>query len=201
MNNSWDKRFAGEDFLFGEAPNAFLARQAPLLKKGQRALAVADGEARNGVWLAEQGLSVHSMDFSSVAQAKARQLAERRGVTLDFELADLLTWEFPPEAYDVVATIFIQFMPPEDRSRVFAGMKRTLKPGGLLLMEGYRPEQIAYGTGGPSDPTWHYTEELLRAEFADFEIIELASYDAELNEGTRHKGPSALIDIVARKPA
>lgn len=201
MNNSWDKRFAGEDFLFGEAPNAFLARQAPLLKKGQRALAVADGEARNGVWLAEQGLSVHSMDFSSVAQAKARQLAERRGVTLDFELADLLTWEFPPEAYDVVATIFIQFMPPEDRSRVFAGMKRTLKPGGLLLMEGYRPEQIAYGTGGPSDPTWHYTEDLLRAEFADFEIIELASYDAELNEGTRHKGPSALIDIVARKPA
>lgn len=201
MNNSWDKRFAGEDFLFGEAPNAFLARQAPLLKKGQRALAVADGEARNGVWLAEQGLSVHSMDFSSVAQAKARQLAERRGVTLDFELADLLTWEFPPEAYDVVATIFIQFMPPEDRSRVFAGMKRTLKPGGFLLMEGYRPEQIAYGTGGPSDPTWHYTEELLRAEFADFEIIELASYDAELNEGTRHKGPSALIDIVARKPA
>lgn len=201
MNNSWDKRFAGEDFLFGEAPNAFLARQAPLLKKGQRALAVADGEARNGVWLAEQGLSVHSMDFSSVAQAKARQLAERRGVTLDFELADLLTWEFPPEAYDVVATIFIQFMPPEDRSRVFAGMKRTLKPGGLLLMEGYRPEQIANGTGGPSDPTWHYTEDLLRAEFAEFEIIELASYDAELNEGTRHKGPSALIDIVARKPA
>ena len=124
--NGWDKRFAGEEFLFGEAPNAFLARQAPLLKKGQRVLAVADGEARNGVWLAEQGLSVHSMDFSSVAQAKARQLAARRGVTLDFELADLLTWEFPPEAYDVVATIFIQFMPPQDRARVFAGMKRTL---------------------------------------------------------------------------
>ncbi|MBB6307857.1 SAM-dependent methyltransferase [Xanthobacter tagetidis] len=198
--NGWDKRFAGEEFLFGEAPNAFLARQAPLLKKGQRVLAVADGEARNGVWLAEQGLSVHSMDFSSVAQAKARQFAARRGVTLDFELADLLTWEFPPEAYDVVATIFIQFMPPQDRARVFAGMKRTLKPGGLLIMEGYRPEQIAYGTGGPSDPTWHYTEDLLRAEFSDFEIIELASYDAELNEGSRHKGPSALIDIVARKP-
>ncbi|MFG1359694.1 SAM-dependent methyltransferase [Xanthobacter pseudotagetidis] len=198
--NSWDKRFAGEEFLFGEAPNAFLSRQAPRLEKGQRVLAVADGEARNGVWLAEQGLSVHSMDFSSVAQAKARQLAARRGVELDFELADLLTWEFPSEAYDVVATIFIQFMPPQDRARVFAGMKRTLKPGGLLIMEGYRPEQIAYGTGGPSDPTWHYTEELLRAEFSDFEIIELSSYDAELNEGARHKGPSALIDIVARKP-
>ena len=67
-------------------------------------------------------------------------------------------------------------------------------------MEGYRPEQIAYGTGGPSDPTWHYTEDLLRAEFSDFEIFERASYDAELNEGSRHKGPSALIDIVARKP-
>ncbi|MEP9351828.1 class I SAM-dependent methyltransferase [Xanthobacter sp. KR7-225] len=199
--NSWDERFAGEDFLFGEAPNAFLARQGHLLKAGQRALAVADGEARNGVWLAEQGLSVHSTDFSAVAQQKARRLAARRGVELELELADLFTWQFPEAAYDVVVAIFIQILPPDARERVFAAMKAALKPGGLLILEGYRPEQIAYRTGGPSDPAWHYTEDLLRGAFGDFEIIELSSYDAALDEGKRHKGMSALIDLVARKPA
>jgi len=196
----WDERFAGEDYLFGEAPNAFLARQAARLKPGQRTLAVADGEGRNGVWLAEQGLSIHSVDSSAVAQEKARRLAARRHVSLDLERVDLLAWPFPEEAYDVVVAIFIQFTGPAERTRMFEAMKRALKPGGLLLLEGYRPEQLAFGTGGPSQVENLYTQELLRAAFADFEIEALDAYDAHLEEGARHKGMSALIDLVARKP-
>src|SRR5208282_1815731 len=90
----WDARYAGDDYLFGEAPNAFLAAQAARLRPGWSALAVADGEARNGVWLAQQGLEVLSIDSSSIAQAKARQLASARGVAPQFELADLTTWPF-----------------------------------------------------------------------------------------------------------
>lgn len=197
----WDERYAGEDYLFGEEPNAFLARQAARLKAGQRVLAVADGEGRNGVWLAERGLKVHSVDSSAVAQEKARRLAARRHVEVEFELADLLAWPFPEEAYDVVAAIFIQFTGPQARTRMFEGMKRALKPGGLLLLEGYRPEQLAYGTGGPSQLENLYTEDLLRHAFSDFEIEALTSYDAALDEGTRHSGMSALIDLVAFKPA
>lgn len=197
----WDERYAGEDYLFGEVPNAFLARQAARLKAGQRALAVADGEGRNGVWLAEQGLKVHAVDSSSVAQEKARRLAARRHVEVEFELADLLAWPFPEAAYDVVVAIFIQFTGPAERTRMFEGMKRALRPGGLLLLEGYRPEQLAYGTGGPSQLENLYTEALLREAFADFEIETLSVYDAELNEGARHRGMSAVIDLVARKPA
>ncbi len=196
----WDERFAGEDYLFGEAPNAFLARQTAWLKPGQRALAVADGEGRNGVWLAEQGLSVHSVDSSAVAQEKARRLAARRHVSLDLELVDLLAWPFPQAAYDVVVAIFIQFTGAAERTRMFEAMKGALRPGGLLMLEGYRPEQIAYGTGGPSQVENLYTEDLLRAAFADFEIVALDAYDAQIEEGTRHKGTSALIDLVARKP-
>lgn len=200
MTQFWDERYAGDTFLFGEAPNAFLARQAPRLRAGQRALAVADGEGRNGVWLAGQGLSVHAVDGSGVAQAKARRLAAARGVHLDLELADLTAWSWPVAAYDVVAGIFIQFAGPAQRARMFAGMRDALKPGGLLLLEGYRPEQLAYGTGGPSAVENLYTEPLLRTAFAGFAIAELASYDAEITEGDAHRGPSALIDLVARKP-
>ncbi len=130
----WQARFAEPGYLFGTAPNAFLKSKAALLRKGARALAVADGEGRNGVFLAEQGLDVLSVDFSPVAQAKARTLANERGVTLRFEQADMTNWGWPEAAFDLVAAIFIQFTKPPERAKMFAGIKRTLKPGGLLLL-------------------------------------------------------------------
>lgn len=196
----WDERFAGSDYCFGTEPAAFLAGHAELLEAGRSALVVADGEGRNSVFLAQRGLSVTSMDISTVGAAKARRLADSRDVTVDIRVADIVSWEWTPEAYDVVVAIFIQFLGPEPRSEVFAGMKRTLRPGGLLLVHGYRPEQLAYGTGGPPVAENLYTEELLRDEFEDFEIVSLRGYDAEIHEGRGHSGMSALIDLVATKP-
>jgi cyclopropane fatty-acyl-phospholipid synthase-like methyltransferase len=163
----WDQRYATENYLFGERPNRFLASQASRLKRGQSALALADGEARNGVWLAEQGLEVLSVDASAVAQEKARRLARSRGVRIKLELADLAHWQFPQESFDVVAAIFFQFAGPALRAELFDGIKRALKPGGLLLLEGYRPKQLDYRTGGPPIIENLYTGEMLREAFSD----------------------------------
>jgi cyclopropane fatty-acyl-phospholipid synthase-like methyltransferase len=195
----WDARYAGDDYLFGQAPNAFLAAQASRLTPGWSALALADGEGRNGVWLAEQGLEVLSVDSSSVAQEKARRLARSRGVELRIELVNLETWSFPESRFDVIAAIFIQFAGPALRTRLFEAIQRALKPKGLLLLEGYRPEQLEYRTGGPPIAENLYTEPLLREAFGDLELLELVSYDAVIEEGSAHKGLSALIDLVARK--
>ncbi len=200
MTMDWDARYAGEDYVFGEAPNAFLVSQAGRLEPGWAALAVADGEGRNGVWLAQQGLEVLSIDSSPNAQAKARRLARARGVTLTLELADLEAWSFPESRFEVIAAIFIQFAAPPLRARLFEAMTRALKPGGLLLLQGYRPEQIAYGTGGPRIPAHLYTEPMLRQAFSGLEILELNVHDSEIDEGAGHKGMSALIDLVARRP-
>lgn len=199
--DQWNERFAGEDYWFGTEPNAFLARQASRLKAGQKALAIADGEGRNGVWLARQGLQVTSVDLTPNGVAKAKRLAERAGVALEAIVADLETWAWGPPRFDVVVGIFFQFAGPRFREALFRGMVDVLNPGGLLFIEGYRPEQLAYGTGGPPQVENLYTAELLRAAFADLEILELAEYDAEIHEGSRHHGMSALIDLVARKPA
>ena len=197
---TWDERYtAAEGYLFGTAPSAFLTAQKSKLPASGSALAVADGDGRNGVWLAEQGLDVLAVDGSSVALEKSRQLAAEHGVTVRHELADLLTWDFGHERYDVVVGIFIQFTKPAQRAVMFRAMQDALKPGGLLIVQGYRPEQLAYGTGGPPDAENMYTEAILREAFADLDIEHLASYDAELHEG-RHQGMSALIDMVARKP-
>lgn len=196
----WDERFSAPHYVFGEAPNAFLAAQKPRLPQTGTALSIADGEGRNGVWLAQCGLDVTSLDASAVGQEKARRLAAARGVALRTVLADLATWAFPDGGFDVVVGIFFQFCAPTLRARIFEGLQRALNPGGLLLIQGYRPEQLRYGTGGPKEIDNLYTEALLRQSFAELEIIELNSHDDVVDEGPGHAGMSALIDLVARKP-
>lgn len=200
MNMSiWDERYASEDYLFGTEPNAFLVSQRPLLKPGMSCLAVADGEGRNGVWLAQQGLQVLSVEASAVALAKAKKLAQQRGVAIEFEQADLAHWQWGERRFNVVSAIFIQFAPPALRAQMFADIKRCLKPGGLLLLQGYTPRQLEYKTGGPPVAENMYTEALLRNAFGSMEILHLREHDEYISEGTAHSGISALIDLVARK--
>ena len=186
----WNGRYSAPAYVFGTEPNAFLASQAPRLKPGMQALSIADGEGRNGVWLASQGLEVTTFDFSPVGVEKARQLAQQRGVSGRYHcsVADLDSWDWDARQYDIIAAIFIQFATPPERARMFAGICRALKPGGLLLMEGYRPEQIPYGTGGPKVPEQMYTAALLREAFSALEIVEMREYDAEIDEGEGHGG-------------
>lgn len=203
----WESRYAEKEYVFGKAPNHFLLACRPLLPKAGKVLAVADGEARNGVWLAEQGLDVLSLDFSPSAQAKGALLAAERGVAvapapgakLAFEQADVHAWPYPENAYDVVVEIFTQFSTPDERARKWAGMRRALKPGGLLIVQGYTPKQLQYGTGGPKEVENLYTRDMLEQGFAGFRDMHFVEEELEMHEGERHSGMSAVIGLTARK--
>ena len=197
--NMWNERYSGEEYHFGTEPSGFLVANCDLLKPGMHCLALADGEGRNGVWLAERGLKVHSVDSSSVAIDKAKRLASERGVKIELELADLAHWDFGLEKYDAVVAVFIQFAPPDLREKMFGQIKGCLKPGGLLLLHGYTPRQLEYRTGGPSQLENLYTESMLKEAFSDMESVSLHEYDQEIREGSGHSGMSALIDLVAKK--
>jgi cyclopropane fatty-acyl-phospholipid synthase-like methyltransferase len=194
----WQARFRAPGYAFGKEPNAFLKAQATLLRGRKTALSVADGEGRNGVWLAEQGLDVLALDFSPAALEKSRALAAERGVKLRSEVADVTTWHWPVAAFDVVVAIFI-FVAPAERPAFLANLKNALNLGGLLLMQGYRPKQIEYRTGGPSDPARMYTRAILQAGFADMAQLDIREHDSVISEGTSHVGVSALIDLIATK--
>lgn len=198
----WSERYrqAGEEYLFGEAPSRFLESHRSLLSVGATALSVADGEGRNSVWLAEQGLTVKALEISPVALEKARKLARGRGVAVDFVQADVLADDWPAETYDLVVGVFIQFVGPQERPLLFARMKQATAPGGLLLLHGYTPKQLEYRTGGPSAAENLYTKAMLAQAFEGFEILELSEYEDTLAEGYGHKGHSAVIDLVARRP-
>ena len=196
----WNSRFSVPEYILGTGPNEFLASQAARLHPGQRALCVADGEGRNSVWLAERGLEVTAFDLSPIGVEKARRLAAERGVAVAYEVSDVYGWRWPQDAFDVVAAIFVQFADPAMRTFMFEHMARSLRPGGLLIVQGYTPKQLEYRTGGPPHAENMYTPELLRAAFGSLEILELREHEKLMAEGTQHCGRSALIDLVARRP-
>lgn len=195
----WNARYAEPGFAYGTEPNSFLVSQKQYLKSGMKALAVADGEGRNGVWLAQQGLDVLSVDGSEVGLRKARELAQSRGVSIRTELADLTTWKWPEHEFDLVVAIFIHFM-PEFRARMHRQMLQALKPGGVLIMEAFTPKQLEYKTGGPPVKEMLYTADMLREEFREGGILRLEEILTGLNEGPYHRGMAAVVRLIVKSP-
>ncbi len=195
----WDERFSKPDYYYGIEPNAFLAAQRDRLKPGWSALCPGDGEGRNGVWLARQGLSVRSVDASEVGLRKTEELAKAQGVSIATHCADLLDWEWPRDQFDLVVAIFLH-VNPESRPALHQAMLGALKPGGLLILEGFRKAQVDCGTGGPRDPAMLFSAETLASDFAAADIVELNEVLRELSEGAIHQGTAALVNLVARRP-
>ena len=196
----WEERFAREDYVFGTEPASFLIRRAALFTPGLSLLSVAEGEGRNAVHLAKQGLNVTGVEFAPSAIAKAKKLAAKNGVAPTFLNANLMQWDWPDAAFDITLGVFIQFTGAKDRAAMFKNMQQATKPGGLVVLHGYTPEQLTHGTGGPSTLENLYTADTLAAEFDGWHIELCEAYEREITEGSGHSGLSALIDFAARKP-
>nr|WP_314072749.1 class I SAM-dependent methyltransferase [uncultured Roseococcus sp.] len=196
---AWDERYAGGGFQFGDAPNEYLLAQARRLRPGMSALAIGDGEGRNGVWLAGQGLEVTSLDWSPVGLEKAQALAKARGLRLQTVVADAASWDWPEARFDLIAWIYLH-LPPADRARATAGARRALKPGGLLVLECFSPAQQGRRSGGPKLPELLWDRGIVEREFEGWEILELTEGAVRLNEGPRHQGLAEVVRAVLRRP-
>lgn len=196
----WNQRFDKEEFIFGKEPNEYLALQTrKYLKPNNKVLCIADGEGRNGVWLAKQGMQAVGFDASDFALRKAKQFAKDNQVEVEYSFSDTDSFDWQVNVYDAVIAIFIQFADPPMRARIFKQIHQALKPGGILILQGYTPKQLEYKTGGPSLIEHLYTEQMIRDLTQEFQILDLRCYEQELNEGARHAGMSALLGLVAKK--
>ncbi len=197
--NPWDERYSGAEYVYGTEPNDFLKEKAGSLPARGEVLCVADGEGRNGVYLASLGHRVTSVDASARGLEKAKTLAAERGVTIQTAVADLEQFDLGEERWDAIVSIFCHL--PEALRRTFhPRVARALKHGGLLLLEHYHPKQIPFKTGGPPDPTMMMTLEELARDFPDFERLHAVERERVVIEGKLHGGPSYVTQALLRRP-
>ena len=163
-------------------------------------LSIAEGEGRNGVDLAKKGLNVTGVEFAPSAITKAKQLAASNHVPVNFVQSDLFEWGWPIDTFDITLGLFFQFVGPEGRDLLWRKMSDATRPGGLIMIHGYTPNQLEFGTGGPPHAANMYSKDCFDEIFGNHEVIVLEEYEAEQRSGSAHVGMSALIDFIARKP-
>lgn len=193
----WDERYAQPEFVYGVAPNEFLVSVADQIPPGP-VLMLGEGEGRNAVFLASRGHEVVALDQSAAGLAKARRLAAERGVQLDTLQADLRDYTLEPAAWAAIVSIFCH-LPPSIRVPLYADIARGLRPGGLFLLEAYRPAQLARGTGGPSDPAMLLSLATLRDELSGLDFVHAEELEREVREGAYHTGLASVVQVVARR--
>lgn len=196
----WDANYAAGGYLYGTEPHQFLRRMLPQLPKSGNALCLAEAGGRNGVFLAENGFDVLCVDLSAVGLAHARDLAQSRGVELHTQTADLGSYDFPTETYEVITAIYAH-MPKAVLAKALAGAQRALKPGGYFIGVWYATEQIHYQTGGPQDPEMLYSLAEIQRLLPALEWPIAEEVIDTVIEGSRHTGKCAIIYCLGHKPA
>lgn len=192
--NQWDTRYKTEDYIYGTTANDFLISVVDRIPPG-RILCLAEGEGRNAVFLAEKGYSVTAVDFSSVGLQKARQLAARRGVSIDTCCADLSEFMIQPNQWQGIVSIFAH-VPPEVRVPLHRAAVAGLATGGAFVLEAYTPQQLQYKTGGPPTAGLMMNLTELQTELMGLEWAIAQEKVRFIREGMLHNGMSAVVQLL-----
>jgi SAM-dependent methyltransferase len=195
----WDERYQTPEYIFGDQPCQWLIMNQHRLPQSGRALALGDGEGRNGVFLAELGFEVTSVDLSEVGLSKARDLARKRGVTIQTVQADLEYYEIEAESEDLIVSIYCH-LPDAIRKLVHERAEVALKPGGLFILEAFHHSQLKYQSGGPKTTDLLYDLDALLDDFQTLQILEAFDGLCYLDEGARHSGIGHIVRLVLQKP-
>ena len=166
--HDWDERYASSTLLWSAGPNRFLEAEVAGLAPG-RAIDLACGEGRNALWLAEQGWDVTAVDFSTVAIERGRELGARRGVDVEWVLADVLEYEPALSTFDLVVVCYLQ-IPPDELRTVLARGAGAVTQGGVLLAIGHHERNLTEGYGGPKDPTLLWSAEAVTGALGGLHI-------------------------------
>lgn len=196
--NLWDERYGGAGYYYGTEANDFLRENAAAIPAGGAVLSLGEGEGRNAVFLAGLGLRVIALDQSVTGLGKARSLASARGVSIDTLVANLDDYHMEPAHWDGIVSIWCH-MPSAVRPAMHRQISAGLKPGGVFLLEAYTPNQISLGTGGPKSTDLLPTLDELRRDLGELELIHAVERERVVQEGSGHRGLSAVVQLVARR--
>ncbi|SFW78075.1 class I SAM-dependent methyltransferase [Chitinophaga sancti] len=194
----WDERYRETDFAYGKTPNLFFKTHLDQLDKGC-ILMPADGEGRNGVYAAVTGWQVTSTDLSPEGKIKALQLAAEFHTTLTYVTGDLETLQFEPASFDAIGLIYAHFL-PEKKSILHRQLDTYLKPGGTIIFEAFSKNHKANAqVGGPTEIAWLFSEDEIREDFSNYDILLLKEEVVGLEEGKYHMGQGTVLRFIGKK--
>ncbi len=202
MKEFWDERYAEEGYVYGESPNKFFKDQLDQLDAG-KILLPADGEGRNGVYAAENGWEVSAFDISHTGKKKADQLANQKGVAIDYKVGPLEDQDYEKNLFDVIALVFAHF-PAALKSDYHKKFVELLKPGGIVIFEAFSKDHLDYSSknpkvGGPKNVDILYDVDELEKYFSTLEKHKLIQTEVALSEGEYHQGTGSVVRFVGRK--
>ncbi len=202
MKEFWNTRYQEAEFAYGTEPNDFFKSKILQLDPG-KILFPAEGEGRNAVFAAKLGWEVFAFDQSEAAKDKAEALSEKMQVNLNYQVISMQDFDPIPESFDAVVLVFAHF-PAFLRRAYHQKLLRTLKPGGLLILEGFSKNHIKHNTtnekaGGPKDIQMLFSLEELKGDFEETELVILEEKERYLQEGLYHQGQAAVIQLLAVK--
>jgi SAM-dependent methyltransferase len=198
----WNDRYRTDEFAYGEEPNNYLIEQLVPLDTGS-ILFPAEGEGRNAVFAAKLGWKVFAFDISIEGKNKALQLAENNKVNIDYQVGELEELDYKAEQFDAIALIYAHF-PAAIKSTYHQKLDQYLRKGGLLIFEAFSKKHLDYlakneRVGGPKEIDMLFSIDEIKSDFANYEIVELAEKEIELNEGLFHNGQGSVIRFVGKK--
>lgn len=202
MKEFWNVRYAESEFAYGTEPNLFFKEAIQNLPTG-KILFPAEGEGRNAVYAATLGWEVVAFDQSEAGKEKALMLSAQKGVTITYEVCFLEDFQADESGFDALVLIFAHFPGPL-RKGFHRKLASFLKPGGILILEGFSKNHIKFNSvnekaGGPKDPTMLFSKDELGDDFRGFSIGLLEEVETELEEGLFHVGKSSVIRMLAIK--
>lgn len=197
MKQFWNDRYTESEFAYGKEPNQFLKEHIHLFPKG-KVLFVAEGEGRNAVFAAKNGLQVYAFDYSDSGQKKAMVLASENNVIIDYEVSDVLQLSYEKNSFDAIVFIFAHF-PSDIRKKAHEELLSLVKPNGKIVFEAFSKEQLKYTSGGPKESAMLFSEEEVRKEFVNVTFDFLKTQLVVLNEGPYHQGEGKVIRFIGTK--
>ena len=198
MKEFWNERYGQEEYAYGTSTNKFFKEQLDSYQPKGNILMPAEGEGRNAVYAAKTGLSVTAFDMSEEARNKAIKLAKANQVELNYLTGTMEQIDLAPDSFDAVGLVFAHF-PAILRESYHTQFCKLLRPGGLIILEGFSKNQLKYPSGGPRNLDMLFSLEEIQNDFKELNLLVLEENEIELNEGRYHIGPASVVRFIGQK--